>query len=435
MVRSHLVTALALVASMAGFGCSGSPEGPSSPAPETPAPSSPPPVGEAPAPAPEDAALAALTAELNAVVTPHLNAGGEKDKPYGMILRVEAPTASSTFAFGSLSPTEAQPPTGEEAWVLGSVSKVLTGFFVSLEVDGGQLNLDAPLQTYLPAGFTVPGANGTEPMTLAHLLTHTAGLPRYPGKLDTGMTGARSLRDLAEVWRTYSRDDLRADLGAVQLKDAPGTEFVYSDFGFALAQLALEQVTTQPYATLLKDRLAPLGVTTTLAGPDLLALSPAPPVMPGYQSNSPQAIPVLDSPVFTGDGFVYSTAKDMGRLLRFFARLDGAPSPVYERALTAMEAPRFAHRGPKGAQVDQGLGIGILPAGAVTDVPVFKKNGLSGGTSTCLVYDPTHHLAVAMGANGAPVSDALNQACCDAFARVAAASGVNVNSQACLTPF
>jgi len=122
--------------------------------------------------------------------------------------------------------------------VVGLTSAVMDG------VEAGLLDLDAPVQRYVP-GFT--GA-GKERVTLRHLLTHSSGLP---------------------AWRPLHRES--ADrAGALALVDttpldtAPGTRFVYSDLGAIVLTQALEAVRGERLDSLLERTLfSPLGMTST----------------------------------------------------------------------------------------------------------------------------------------------------------------------------
>jgi len=60
----------------------------------------------------------------------------------------------------------------------GSLSKPFTALAVSTLIDSGRLSLDDPLTDHVPELHLAPGA---QTITIAHLLTHTAGLPREGG--------------------------------------------------------------------------------------------------------------------------------------------------------------------------------------------------------------------------------------------------------------
>jgi len=102
--------------------------------------------------------------------------------------------------------------TPETIYDLASLTKVigLTTATMML-VDSGKLDLDAPVQRYVPA-FQGPGK---ERVTIRHLLTHSSGMPAW-----------RPL--YAE---TATREQALALVDTTPLLRQPGDTFVYSDLG------------------------------------------------------------------------------------------------------------------------------------------------------------------------------------------------------------
>ena len=399
-------------------GCGASPDAPASSAPVEPArPPSTNPEPSAPTASAAPDVWAGIDEEVAALVEPWVDASGVTDKAIGMIVRLEGEGLSKTYAFGALERGSTTRPTGAEGWSIGSVSKVLTAYMLTAKM--GEARLDESAEAHLPAGWSVPrGANG-EAVTLAHLLTHTSGLAHYPQTLQAGMDTARGLDALVGAWASYTRDDLRSDLAAAPLGAAPGAAYTYSDFGFAVAQAALEEHEGASFATILPGVFGPMGMLDTLA-PETLGTPSRIPIMVGHAGPALAAVPPITSPVFTGDGYVVSTAADLGRMLRLFARIDPAPSADVSRTVAAMEKPRFARRTPNGVDVDQGLGLGILSG---TGFEVYKKNGNAAGTTSAVSYDPARKIAVVVGANGPQLRDAVNKSGCDVLKAIAKRRG------------
>src|SRR5213078_3078408 len=65
--------------------------------------------------------------------------------------------------------------TTDTLFQIGSISKVWTTTVIMQLADEGKLDLDAPVQTYLP-GFKVADPEVSAAVTLRHLLTHTSGI-------------------------------------------------------------------------------------------------------------------------------------------------------------------------------------------------------------------------------------------------------------------
>lgn len=129
----------------------------------------------------------------------------------------------------------------------GSVSKVFTGMAVMQLVEGGLLDLDEDVNTYIE-GFKIPDTY-PQPITLRHLLTHTAGFDeRYLGVSEFGQ-------------------DVYPELGeylALELPPRirpPGQVIQYSNHGMALAGYVVECVSGIPFARYIeKNILTPLGM-------------------------------------------------------------------------------------------------------------------------------------------------------------------------------
>jgi CubicO group peptidase (beta-lactamase class C family) len=348
-----------------------------------------------------------------------------------MIIGYEADGVGDTIALGSLQKGGAVPPTGDESWVIGSDSKTITALILGELVSSGKLALDRPLQQLLPAGWTVPNGPGGQSISLENLLVHASGLPRYPATLQREIDAARGLAQLTSAWTSYTLDQLRADLAQTVLASTPGTTYAYSDFGFALAQQVAENSTGMSYPTLLANLGSTLGWRGTFAPQEVAAA--AVPIMTGYGGPALQPVPIVAPPVFVGDGFIYSNAADLRRLIRVLANLDPPPTAAVGQSIALIEQPYFA-RTVGALTVHQGLGLGIVTAAGFT---LDKKDGSSSGTSTVLIYDPEHHLGVVIGASVGMLSD-LNRAGCQVLAAVGAQVGVTYPADllaACETGF
>lgn len=130
----------------------------------------------------------------------------------------------------------------------GSVSKLLIWTAVMQLVEQGRLDLDRDVNHYL-GGFQVP-ATWPEPVTLAHLLTHTAGFEdRSIGFY------ARRPEDLVPL-KTFLASHMPARVYP------PGQVSAYSNYGAALAGHIVAEVSGMPFEQYIEDHiLIPLGMT------------------------------------------------------------------------------------------------------------------------------------------------------------------------------
>lgn len=194
----------------------------------------------APRPGPLDAAAlrqgdAAIAAMINQQQMP------------GGVWWIERAGQSYHRAYGQRALRPVPEPADEATlYDAASLTKVVvTAPLIELLREQGKLEVDAPLQRYLPAC----GDESWRGISLRHLLTHTAGLPAGMGaKLPNGETWSGTAGALQQAC-------------GQKLRTAPGTQFVYSDIGYILLGLVIEQVGAAPLHAQAEAQLfAPLGM-------------------------------------------------------------------------------------------------------------------------------------------------------------------------------
>ncbi|PXY18883.1 serine hydrolase domain-containing protein [Prauserella muralis] len=172
------------------------------------------------------------------------------------------------------------PPHAESPFFTASITK---RFIITLVVQAherGELDLSAPITTYLPAEtvaglHVLGGVDRTSEITVRHLASHTSGLPDYFEKrrggpslhdqLRAGRDQAWSFEDVLRIVREEQRPHfVPQDLTAARQKAR------YSDTGFQLLIRIAEAATGRSFAGLLAERITiPLGLTRTwLPGQD-----------------------------------------------------------------------------------------------------------------------------------------------------------------------
>src|SRR5881396_986643 len=148
-------------------------------------------------------------------------------------------------AVGHYGADDRRPVTTETVYDLASLTKVI-GLTTAamLLVDSGKLDLDAPVQRYVPA-FQGPNK---ERVMIRHLLTHSSGLPAW-----------RPL--YAE---SADREHALALVDTTPLMRQPGDTFVYSDLGAMVLAQAVEAITGQRVNDFLQARVfGPLAMEST----------------------------------------------------------------------------------------------------------------------------------------------------------------------------
>ena len=142
-------------------------------------------------------------------------------------------------------------PSPQTPFVLGSTTKSFTALAVMQLVEAGKIELDAPVQRYLP-WFRVAEPQASARMTVHHLLNQTSGLPMLPGMI--------LLADLDESSGAAERQ-ARA-LSRLKLTRPAGAAFEYSNLNYNLLGLIVEAASGESYAEYLQRHIfAPLGMS------------------------------------------------------------------------------------------------------------------------------------------------------------------------------
>ncbi len=213
-----------------------------------------------------------------------------------------------TYGFADLAARTPVRP--ETLFEIGSISKSFLAIILLQMAEAGAVDLRAPVTRYLP-WFAVQ--SDYAPITLHHLLTHTAGI----------------------IAGTDFSPDARAEVWALRLTETggpPGQRFHYSNVGYKALGLVVSAVTGTPYPRLVRDRiLDPLGMADSvpaithavrhrLAVPYGQAADDLP-----RRADLPLA-PATWLETESADGSIAATPADLAAYLRHF--LDGGQAPA-----------------------------------------------------------------------------------------------------------
>ena len=258
---------------------------------------------------------------------------------------------------------------------IGSVSKSLTSIGLGILVQDGKLDLDAPIQRYVPS-FPVKSA----PITTRELAGHTAGIRHYRGN---EMLIQRHYANVTEALDIFRNDTLLF---------TPGTRFSYSSYGFNLLSAAMERAAGEPFVEFMTRHVfEPLGLRHTVAEyADSLIPFRARFYTPADSGNGIVNAPYVDNSYkWAGGGFL-STTEDLARVGQLL--LDGALLKPQTRELLWT-----SQRTTDGKETGYGMGW-FVDRDAAGRRRVYHSGGSVGGTAYLLIY-PDQKLVLALLVN------------------------------------
>jgi CubicO group peptidase (beta-lactamase class C family) len=208
-------------------------------------------------------------------------------------------------AFGLADREYGIPNTIETRFRTGSAGKQFTSAAILLLEDRGKLKVTDPVSKYLPEWPRAWSA-----MTIHHLLSHTAGLPRLTteGLADVSGLSAAAPKPFATL------SDLLKPGEELQPPDfEPGTKWAYSNVGYLILGMIVERASGVPYADFLREQMFdPVGMRNTrVDDPNALVRARARGYRRAEDGGYSNAI-FVDPRFVASAGGIYSTVDDLG---------------------------------------------------------------------------------------------------------------------------
>ncbi len=340
-------------------------------------------------------AAPSIGAALNAIAAAAPNAMRYQGAPGLSIAITDRSHTLRIITLGYANIDARTPVTPQTRFPTGSIGKSMTALTLLQLVDAGAIDLNAPVQRYLP-WFSID--SGGAPILVHQLLSHTAGLP----------------------------DDFASEIGypydVVALRSAktiskPGTAWSYSNDGYATAGAIVARVDGKTWMDAVTERVfRPLRMDRSSAAFTPTAMTNA---AVGYQFRdndrpAPLHPALVASPAMDfidPAGSVLTTPEDMARYMRFY--LNGGRAPNGTQLISAgtfaamTSADKLKNGNPAGASgvelaeapsfyKQYGYGLSIFSDGG--DRVIGHTGGISGYTS-CMQMNLTRGFGVIAFAN------------------------------------
>ena len=323
----------------------------------------------------------------------------------------------ATVGFASLN-TKA-PMREDTMFWLASITKTFTATALMTLVDDGKVNVDDPVEKYLPEFKGQQVADATDktkahppkhPMTIKELLTHTSGII---GPNDPPIKRNNVLKEDAEQY------------GRAPMKWEPGTKYEYNNSGINTAGRIIEVVSGMPYGDFVKQHLLdPLGMTDTTFWPDekqaprlampsrfnqdKSALEDLPDHPDKAWLDQPPNVPHVPLPVrlYLGDalrayrnhyawpaGGLFSTAPDLAKFGQMMLNRGVSHG---KRLVSEASFKRMTTVEPAAVPVkpQPSIGLGWFVTLRDTEGPAAGSFGHNGARGPVISADPTHQLVM-----------------------------------------
>lgn len=218
---------------------------------------------------------------------------------------------------------------------VASVSKTFIGLALAQLAVKHEVNLDAPIDDYLPWKVRNPNFPNI-PITLRELATHTSSLidtSAYGNSYEAGHKSSVSMRDFV---RQYTDRNGKWFSQANFTDKKPGTHYEYSNLGADLAAVVIEYRTGEPFSRYISEHFfRPLGMEDTSY---VFRASARDSVL--YDGVGRALKPYTEATY--ADGGVRTTCLDLTKYLQAVLRTRaGMPSPLNPAVVAMALAPQF----------------------------------------------------------------------------------------------
>lgn len=290
----------------------------------------------------------------------------KEDKFSGVVLVARNGHVLFKKAYGKRDAKGSDPNTLNTRFNLASAGKMFTSVAVWQQIAAGRLSLDTHVGDVLKE---YPNRNFADTVTVRDLLTHTSGAGDVP------LLGNENAANRAHVHSV-------ADMVALESNQppafTPGSNLVYSNFGFVVLGRMVEVVSGEDYQTYVRRHIfEPAGMTRTVF---IDCATPTPDLAVGYTTEDGKLVFNCETLRGFPAGGEASTAGDMYRFVQALQSGRLIPLALFVQATKTyrlfMGLGFFAtDYGPDVPERDFRWGHGGSAGGVCTDVRTYPHTG------------------------------------------------------------
>jgi len=253
-------------------------------------------------------------------------------------------------AYGYADRGKQRPMTTDTVVRAESISKSVTAWGVMQLIEAGELSLDTPVVQFVPEDLFRDSRFDPQSITVEMLLSNSSGLPLGTIGPSTEYPPGSETPSIVEF---VSKD--------AQVASAPGSEFNYSNIGFNLLEVVIQEASGEEFSDYMRDRvLLPLGMQQSdfawrSSYTDTIAT--------GYELGGDPVGPYIYPAAASGG--LFSTVEDLARFVAASVASDDA-TILPLASITALHMPRIEIPGLFGFVADSyahGHFVETLPDG------------------------------------------------------------------------
>jgi CubicO group peptidase (beta-lactamase class C family) len=277
-----------------------------------------------------------LKSRIDEIVKPSLVYGTHA----GIVVGILQKGSAGRFAYGYAHVGEGRKVDANSLFEIGSITKTFTAILIKQLETEGLLSLEDPVENFLPQDVEVPTFQGNQ-ITIRHLLTHTAALPREVRNEDISKKPGD--------YYDFKNEEFDYFLNYYHsLAYAPGTKYSYSNAGFGLLGYVIERLSGKSYYDYLMEKIArPLQISQVYTSIGSVPKSLYSNLALSYDTNQ-EAMPFSYFGEHQASGSIITTLDDMLRFLKANIEHDHPLYPVFRACHNLLfENPDYDFNGGK----------------------------------------------------------------------------------------
>ena len=323
-----------------------------------------------------DAALAALDAQLAADFA--------KDGVGGASIGIVSGSKLVwTKNYGYADMEAKRVPTSDTVYRIGSITKQFTALALLRQVEAGKMQLSDPLEKYVPEIKALQNRkDGWPAPTLLQAATMMSGIAREPAGCGDHSVGPLS------VWQ----QKVLGCLPTTSYAHEPGTQYLYSNIGYASLGIAIERAGGKPFTEqVMEGVVRPLGMTRT--GWEAAA-SLRNDLAHGYVRRDGKPDRTGPDRELEGRGYrvpngnLFSTVNDLARFVMW--ELGTLEAPVIKRTTQEFN---YARTYSAAGEMSSGYGLGFM-ATRRGDIVALGHGGSTAGFRASALFHPRSRTGV-----------------------------------------